>query len=309
MGGGGQIAGLLKSGILTERPYALLLGTSTLTAVNPSVLERDVDPPAHWLPLISFGTTTCELEFIARLAFKNGIRPMTLVLGLQLSALARSDEYLSIEQVWDDVVEVDYDRIVGDVRSGKLTAAASGIVKVISNAFAYCVPSRLRFNQRLRTQFDWARIRVLEACGQGALAAFATRPLWEVDGPWRPPADFDATEAVRGLRARGAFDAASYSVERPTSRSLVQTTRLAQATGTNVVVIIMPESSALRAIMPANAMQVVQRLLTVELGANPPKIINARGALPDDLLWDCFHATPEGSRILTQLVARELNRR
>jgi hypothetical protein len=77
-----------------------------------------------------------------------------------------------------------------------------------------------------------------------------------------------------------------------------------QRVARRVVVVLMPESSALRAAMPPEAEAALRSALATL--PTPPRVIDLRAAIPDALFADHIHLNEHGATILSMLVARAI---
>src|SRR5258707_14482357 len=77
-----------------------------------------------------------------------------------------------------------------------------------------------------------------------------------------------------------------------------------QRTGKRVVIVFMPESSTLRASVPAEAEAAFRRALA-RVPA-PPLILDLRAAILDDRFLDHIHLGEDGARLLSTTLASRL---
>ncbi len=300
-GGQDAVVGRRISGVLAELrrrgkassdlDLGVVLGSSAVgMAIDPKLLESSEDPriPARWLSLYANGAHLGDLSGLAELLLGGGLRPRLLVLGLHPGLLARSDDYLS------DDVKFDPSPLRQAVKERRLRDAEDEFLLLMSAPLNAAFPERTRIGHNSRVLVIGAKRRMFARLGMGAESLYAPDPdPWTVrllmpdpeDAPRR--AEEAAASAsvrelnegvrLRGLRAgardKGWFDRANYSTEGYNARSLVAIVREARGRGVEAVVVLLPESSVMRAAVPAEAMDCLRAVLRDAFGPAAPPIV------------------------------------
>jgi hypothetical protein len=308
----GRISGLEKEGFDDGRPIGVCLGSSEMdSAIDPALLGPAVDPRMRWLFLVGYATSAREMELMTQLLFKTKIKPAIIVVGLQLMMLARNPAYRNHRL--EDRVELDFGPLLGHLRSLRPGTAEGDLEDLLARGFNVCFPDRTRINTRLRARLTRARITILEGMGQKITSVFRPTPNpWAPNGdvPWLERAD-DALLALqmKQMTARGDFDPHLYSAREEASESLVKVVRMARSKGAEVVVLVMPERSNVRARMPASAMETLTELSENAFGTDAVRVISLRDSVADDEFCDQQHLLSGAKPAFTRLVIQELNDR
>lgn len=154
--------------------------------------------------------------------------------------------------------------------------------------------------------------------GLGLRAGFSPAAFFAPDPePWkpRPPPRNPLPANVRVKQDQqfegfGWFDQGRYEAEAvaPQAESLVRIVRGMRAAGTRVILVLMPEDSAVRARVPAVALERLQLVLASAFGADAPPVLDLRDAMPDDAFRDRVHIKHEagGRDVLTRRLQERL---
>ncbi|MGP0068055.1 MAG: hypothetical protein ACLQGP_31220 [Isosphaeraceae bacterium] len=303
---GEQISGIRNEKLPAEEPVGLILGASTMhLGIDPALLESAFLPPMHWRRMTVVGGATPELEAILQLALEYRIKPAIVVIALEIRMLARNPLYRNPR--FDDRVDVSPGRWLDDLKSLK-TQAIEGL---LSNTFNDCFPDRSRIFMHLNVPLERLRIAALRFLGQDIQAMFlpqvdagAVVPIYPVKKV--PPSGLKLS--WEDISSKGGFDPTAYSTRGERSRSLVNMIRLAESAGAQVVILVLPEESRLRAGIPEIAMKSLATLLREDFGKDSPPVIDLRDAIPDDLFFDYIHLDPSGRQVLTKRFIEELNK-
>ena len=308
----GRISGLEKEGFNDSRPIGVFLGSSTMdSAIDPALLEPAVDPRMRWLFLIGYATSAREMELMAQLLFKSKIKPAIIVVGLQLMMLARNPSYRNHRL--EDRVDLDFRPLLDHLKSLRPGTAEADMEDLLACGFNVCFPDRTRINTRLRARMTRARMEILEGMGQNITAVFRPTP-----NPWAPNGDVQWLERaddallalqLRQMTARGDFNPSLYSTRAEASESLVKLIRMARSKGTEVVVLVMPERSSVRARMPAGAMETFRGLMENAFETDAVRVISLRDSVADDEFCDQSHLLSRAKAAFTRLVVKELDAR
>jgi hypothetical protein len=312
---GGELAALDREGASRRSRWGACLGTSTLeSAVDPDVLDARVDPPMRWFNLVGYAATGTELEMYARLLFRSRIKPEMAVFALNRGMLAESDRYRAafLDDQTAFVTAVPGDR---RDRAGP-RAAVEDMATLLEINLAALLNRALPNRARVKAGVDYvsfrARLRMFEALGFDTESSFGPRvaPRQGAFDPSTPNAsDEETARFVAGYHARGWTDPDQYGPDNRHARALVRAIRGCRARGIRVVVVLLPESSRLRALLPPEAERCLCSAFEAAFGKGGVDLIDLRDAVPDPLFHDPGHVNYEGKRLFSDRLARLLKER
>ncbi len=320
----GAIAALRRGG---QSDLGVVLGASAVgMAVEPRRLESSGDPriPGRWLSLYANGANLGDLRGLAELLLGSGLRPRLLLLGIHPGLLARSDDYLSDDEGFDPGPTLQA------LRSGRVRDARDEFLLMMAGPLNAAFPQRTRIGHTSRVLVIAAKRRMFARLGLGAESIYAPDP-----DPWTVRllfADQDEAEEagaaeprgtkaasvrelnegvrVQGLRGavrdKGWGDPANYSVDGYNARSLVAMIRMARGRGIETAIVLLPEAGAMRASIPAEAMQCLDAVLRDAFGDGAPPVIDLRAAIRDDEFHDTIHPKRAGRRDATAALVAAL---
>jgi hypothetical protein len=160
----------------------------------------------------------------------------------------------------------------------------------------------------LHSKLTPVRLALLTSLGQTAAAAFPPVTPEEYAPRLQGVVDEEGLKyAIESSGDRGAFDPDLYSTDLDTYHSVEVIVRLADAAECKVVIVLMPESSSYRALMPEIAIQSFRQFVRESLADKQPRVVDLREAIPDRDFADAYHVNAEGRRKLTESLARQLN--
>jgi hypothetical protein len=309
---GGQLSAILREGLSPEKPIGIILGSSSQdSGIDTALLESLVEPPIRWRRLTVFGATVCELEPILNQVVEDRVKPAVLIIALNLRMLARNPALRN--ENYDKRIDVSLGRFFHDLQALRVKAAHVDLEGLLSNGFNDCFPDRTRIYCRLADPTAKLRMATLSWLGQSAQNMFPPNAHHDEDTNrhvWAPQMTAQEREKnVERSRRGGTFNSELYSTRGEASRSLVNMIRLSRSAGTEVVVLVMPESSIFRSNMPATALETLTDLLAESFGNEAPQVLMLHDAVHDDLLHDNYHLNRGGRLVLTRKLAEELNKR
>jgi hypothetical protein len=333
-GGQDAVVGRRISGVLAELrrrgksssdlDLGVVLGASAVgMGIEPKLLESSGDPriPARWLSLYASGANVEDLRGLADILLGSGLRPRLLLLGIHPGLLARSDHYLS-----DDTV-IDPSPFLGAVAGGRLRDAKDELMLLMAAPLNAAFPNRTRIGHGSRVFVIEAKRRMFARLGMGAESLYAPdRDPWTVrllvDDPEEAPGKVEEgstsgsvrelnegvlRQGLRGaVRDKGWLDRASYSTEGQNARSLVAIVRQARERGIEIVIVLLPEASPMRAGMPAEAMECLRAVLRGAFGSASPPVVDLRDSIADDQFHDTVHPRREGRLAATRSLIKAL---
>jgi hypothetical protein len=323
-----KVAGSVLSLHLVERtnshrPLGLMIGSSSTGQIDPREMEQFSANQVRWLILHGPNGSPIEMKFALQSALRSGLRPKRIVLGLELSQFARWTPFHHF--LYADASGFHpgsrVQKLVSEVRHGQPNALSSledlaGYV--VSFGFNRCFPERTRIQQRLYSRLLYLRIAFLDLVGQDFTAVFVPKAQPLDNGPLVPLAEGNP-EAVPPVafepKAKKKFDVdpksksfapENYAIESETYRGLVDVVRLAQSTGAEVSIVIIPLPTEMRKNIPPIARQNVDRVLRESFGTAVPATIDLYEFLPDDQFHDRTHANQIGRSRLAAEIVRQL---
>ena len=130
--------------------------------------------------------------------------------------------------------------------------------------------------------------------------------------PWLPPplvVPDHASQAyvdfqLQSMRSNGFFDPQRYLLHRDAeAEALEELVSRFQELGTEVILVLLPETSTLRSGIPAEEVQFLFDSMTRRFSAAAPAILNFRDAMPDEMFSDYGHLSNAGrAKFSLQLV-------
>jgi hypothetical protein len=111
---------------------------------------------------------------------------------------------------------------------------------------------------------------------------------------------------VRRYEKRGWLDPTLYGSDGRTFRSLVELFRIIHANGTKGFLVVAPESSNHRAIVPPTEAFHLTHTLPQVLGEAAPVVLDFRVTAPDEDFRDYIHLTEAGRARMTERLAKAL---
>jgi lysophospholipase L1-like esterase len=274
-----------------ERLGVILGLSATQRGLDPVAFERRLGPSMRWLSLFNNGGSMNKIADQADLLAALEPRPAWVLIGINLTMLADTFEPV-------DPFNLARARLL--LATGQLREAYQA-VKGPLQARIWLLANRYRVDRGARMALHKSQSWLLRWFGEGIDVQFPPDPdPWTVD---RPPLPATASEQVNAWRAEGRFDPRNYSADCTQARALVQTVRTCRALGARVVLIVMPERSTHRSLMPLEAEQAFKATLEMAFGTYAPPLLDCRASLPDDLFADNVHLNAEGRAIFSRLVA------
>jgi hypothetical protein len=306
---GGQIAGLMKVSrhqpITKGHGLGIILGASSVSqGIDPVRLDLGT-APMRWLSLYGNGANTEDLLTLYELTDWAGLRPGVIVLGIHPGLLARTDVYLS------DDTSIHATALVRDLRSFHPSLALTDLEHLVLGPLNRAFPNRTRANQRAREAIQLTRIHFFRSMGLGVDSLFAPDPRpWSAPIQWpgtgRKPASLIEWQ-LGEFRKKGWFDPGAYVPEGRNAKSLAKLIKDADAEHSRVVIVLLPESTIIRSIVPKEADRCLTTVLERHLDGHVPRVLDYRAALPDRLFLDSIHADDDGRALLTDRLARDLS--
>jgi hypothetical protein len=275
-------------------------GSSAQAGFHPEILNAKASIANRWLVLSGTGMSFKNMESVTRPLFFCGLQPTVAVLCVHPQMLA-GERYLPGEAPRDS------EQVVG---RRKLSAGVwkTWVKRTLSAHWA--VKNHVVVAHFLRSWVYQGRLSVFEEAGLRAAMLFepSDEPwkdepvLWDL-GPNEVFAQEFAQNQLDDWRTRGHFEAASYDPDGAQARCFVRMVEGLRKHGTKVYVVVMPERSPLRGLVPAQAKPRLWEVLRRAFPGREPPVFDAQEALPDRYFVDEGHLTRVGAARLTKLVA------
>jgi len=277
-----RVAGRV-SAVVAERsaaPLAVIIGSSSAdNGLVPSVLAAA--DPAHrrWLNLASTGSSFDELRYTFGPLFASGLDADLVVVAIHPGWLAG--------------------RLVGDPTLDAILLSST------APRTSWLLFNRGMVNHVARDALGDVRERVLLAFGVRFDAVYPP-----AHDPWREHPLAEARDLARSghqlalWKLKRWFEADWFAHADDEVATAAEVIAASQRVAKRVVVVLMPESTALRAAMPAAADAALGRALA--LLPAPPPVIDLRAAIPDALFQDHIHVGERGARRLSAMLVERL---
>ena len=293
-----RLEGASRKGVALARSQSegqrigLVIGMSTAEyGVDLRTLDQ-IDSGLKWAKVIGEHASFSNMLAIVRRVVEQGVKPERVLLcfhygmfvGAERAPVSRSYLLSRVLSRADDL------NVFGEIsRAWGLTWIGRNRMPVV-NVF--------------ETQLGALRERSLTAFSQDAPAIYA---------PIDPFVDTKNTRTSRGpaawagrialVKERGWQNEAAYAVGNEQVRALQEVLPLLRA---NVVLVLLPERSVLRELIPETRARAVLDQAIAEAKLPSPPILDLRAALPDEEFVDEAHPTGAGRRHLSAVLKGEL---
>lgn len=275
------------------RPLGVVLGFSTIArGVDPLQLD-DADPAQRrWVNLATGGTGFFWLHQESCMFLSSGLRPEKVVIGIHPAYLVGRRPYLQSASTVSDIA-------CAGLKSDHLKRAITD----------FCWTTRERVI--VSTAIDNALLRARRRVMSGQPFEMIWTPVNE---PWQsfqsPVPQQESAASIERQRDHfermGWFDAERYRDTREQVGYLIDVVRRFRKIGSDVTVVIMPESSYLQKNIPAVAEQRLTDVLELAFPEQPVAVINLRAALADHAFRDNTHPNEQGRIQITSRLIREI---
>jgi hypothetical protein len=280
----GRIAAFEKmkaAGAVRDDELVAVLGISSVEVdLDPAIVAANDPLHRQWLVLAESGHNFTQLALYSRALRASTLRPRLVVLGVHAFMLRSNDRDFSSD----------------DAPVAPLQHLRHRQLKLLAKDFSWLDRNHVRLEDETNLLVASATDQLRRAVG---LPMYHWYPVDSQPGEcWtfcfgnRGTADWvtQQWEGFRRVLIPEQFPAENGQLQ--VFESMVEQFR---ARGSDVVCVLMPESSQLRQIVPPIAQtrfaQAVARVSTPE---NPLRVIDLREAMPDDVYFDYTHLNPDG---------------
>jgi hypothetical protein len=295
---------LEKAPPTSSQKLGVLLGSSTvLFALDPEILEEDSKVPMRWVNLGCENANAADTARLARLVVEDGgLKPDFVVLALHPDQLPRTTSFLV------ESMKFSPSELLGDLKRLRYRRVQDHVERAALAPLDVFFPYRTLIGYRSReVATDW-KVAIFRTLGMGLDSIYAPDP-----SPWtsrtlftRPVATRDVPSKFQACARFGTFDEPNYEADRDNVQSIAKLLR-DFGDEVNFCVLIVPQRSELRGVLPPIAMQ---RLLdVVKPAAAAGKLLDLHESLPDDLFFDHVHVGPAGRELTSRRLAKFLKPR
>ncbi len=299
---GGRISAFERAGGPGGSRWGAIVGASTLECgVSLEKLGPDQEQPLRWLSLNGKGSTGEDLVGMVNLLFQDGLHPEAVVLAINPGMLARNKDFLADPE--SDAARFDPAILVRHIGARRWRDVEKDVGALVVSGIDLALPQRLRVSYRLQYLIQQAKRYVCERLGQKCSAVFyPARELWTNRAEWANRAPLNESEIRRqldGLTKRGWLDAGCYATGGSQIQALVGLSRRCAERKVKELIVLLPETSRSRSMVPREATLNLRLALNDALGSEAPPIIDLRDMLPDSMFLDLVHLNGEGRDALT----------
>jgi hypothetical protein len=258
----------------------LIVGTSHLAGIDTGLLDESLG--VKWIPFWMGACDIRGLSMMERLIEVGEIAPNFVIIGITPRMFVVSRDFFR-EPVFS---EPDH--------AGRLAKIRNDVGRSCLAPVYIAFPDRARFNNYVQTSIIHWRVDFFKRLGPGFEAGF--RP-WPV--AWAPPPslalDDKAVEwQLKMFREHGALEAKSYPADSIQEISFIKLINGYRTHGAKVIVVVMPESSRLRSLMPREAVSALDRALQCVHQEPSILVIDLWTFVPDDEFIDLSHVNAMG---------------
>jgi hypothetical protein len=293
---------LRRSTLGPEHLGVLIGGSSLIHGVDPERMDTGAD--WRWLSLAPAGAYLRDDCKLADLALEGSVRPGALVFFFTPAHLAL------LPTILDDTTIFDTGDLSFHLRRHEWFKAQTDVANLILIPWNRVFPNRTRISSYLRELLLDAQQNLFRSMGYALLAPFAPDPT-----PWTVAFPYPGAEHMpdgwmefvyRGLEKNHLFEPSRYPADSQGLRSLAGTIRRARWLGTEIIIVLMAESSEIRSKTPREPETRLREALHREFGNSGPTILDLRDALDDGAFLDALHTTEHGRATFTGILSNRL---
>ena len=235
-----------------------------------------------------------------------------MVVAMEPGAMAHQNDY--VESRFREGPNLFHPGYFFDARNMPSALMKFVLEPIVSRLFNRCFPFREAINNRIWCKLTSCRLTFLEATGQTAFAAFQPserqpRIIEDVQTLRRETAPaFLLSTMLRTFHEKGQFRPEVYGVDNDASRSLVSIIKMARSVKADVVIVVLPVNTFMRANIPPVARRTLFDLLQQSFGTAAPPVIDLVDTLSEDDFYDFVHANRKGTAKLTDKVIEQLSK-
>ena len=280
-----KVQQMKSAGRIDEQKLIAMIGLSPVREdTDPALLEANDPDHRGWLILGAQGRTFATLDVYARTLADSGIHARQVAIGIMPSMLHHDDDAVPVDAA--------ISRLPHHLRHFQIHHVLLDLSWVYRNSNALA---------------DQATLVMYEAATRSRLifglpmsAAYA--PESDAFTSWTSVLNAHSNAEHMVLQWDGhrqlLVPEQFQSIDRQIN-SFARTVNRLRAGGSEVVLILMPETSRLRGIYPQIIEQRFGEAVRIASAGAPLQIIDMRAAVDDDLFWDDGHLNPQGRRVFS----------
>jgi hypothetical protein len=305
---GTRLAGVLAEAHEPGTRFAVSLGSSTIeAAVTPEIWDT-ASPSHRWVHLAGNAVYSDGLRGMGQIISESSLRPDLVVIGLNLGLLSQSDNYL--DPFMNDNDQFTLNALMDHLKTRQFRSVKQDIEELLVVPMNQVFPGRNRAGTAGRYVALEARLALFRFLGVRSEVLFRPGPTpWKVSHEaYGGPRPTEAALQYQFLahERRGWFNPNNYAASRSGFVSFVQLVRRLRSTGAEVVLVLLPDSSRVRAAVPVEAERSLRTVLDENFRQDAPPVFDLRKSVSDDKFFDVVHVNPEGSQIFSRQFAKEL---
>ena len=281
-----------------EDHLGVLVGISNLReGAELGVIGPAMGPTWRVLGVCGAGFGMTDLIEYANLVFQSELRPDVAVIGFGLHQLVDVRNPVSVVSQKDDFVSL---LLRGDLRNAAVLARNSMWVYSRRRDVSVTVDSSvMALRASLMRRFGVPLAR-------GELEKLSPwREMVRSDWPERfSQATLDAQEQY--LRVRGVYERETYNASPIAFGQLLDVIESFRRRNTKVVLVLMPETTRLHHLIPAQALEVLQQRLAERFPDDVPPLLDYRQSVDDGGLVDHVHVNTSGRLIFSRRLGADL---
>jgi hypothetical protein len=292
-----------ESGLVDSKSHlGLLIGPSVLQqGIDPAVLTTELGEDYRWANL-RCSAPAHENNLLTQVIYQSGLRPDALIVVCNPGILV-ADRDTRADRPRPDLASLR-DHLV----HRQLERVRADLIDLTFVPWNLAFPSRGQVFTLVDRFLFLTKLRMFQSRGWGLESLYApdTRP-WVEDYPASAPADDEVNRNImQFIGIKGWLDPTQYRSDGTSFALLRELFEITQAHGTRSFILLVPESSAYRAKLPANRAEHLMTTLPRLLGDAAPVILDYREVAPDADFININHLSPQGRINLTKRLARDL---
>jgi hypothetical protein len=309
---GKRLSGVLQEDAPPNRKFAASLGSSTIdSAISPEIWD-EATPSHRWVHLYGNAIYADGLKQLAEILFSSSLHPDLLVCGFSSGMIAQADDYVDPFVTDEDHFELS--PLVDHLKARQFGLAKYELEQQIGVALNRVFPFRKRINVAYRYVAIETKLALFRVLGIPSERLFPPDPApskIDAEGVYRGPHLTEEKMKIQwiGLENRGWFNPGYYATSRPGFTSFVHLINRARSAGIAVLIVLLPERAKVRAAVPIEAKRTFDAIIDQTLGKDSSDVIDLRAFVPDDKFHDLIHLDPDGGRVFSARLARELKAR
>lgn len=290
-----------KNKIDPSTSFGFILGASVVREdFDPEIVSKVCDRGVRWVVFSNSGGCLKKMEYLSRPLFLSRVKPAVAVLGIYPTLLTgqlipphirRQNQIGNFKDIFNGNSKADVDRLLKK---------------------AWVFSKRKEMNDILKHSLYRIRLRMFQWFELGPDALFAANPKINPFG-----ADYKHYRTPRGPKYHlkrqmtywnlyGWFNPRAYQNNNGQAEALVRVIEDFQSRGTQVLIVLMPESTQLRSLEPPEALQALESVLENAFPAGTVPVIDMRDSMPEEYFYDFAHLNWAGRKLFSHRFAKTI---